>query len=103
MDYKGYYISDVQSLLLYDMMQTQQEILAELKKLNGSVTDVQVDADVIPEDECIGLTEEVQEAVTQATEQIEVLSVAPVKKPAQKKPAKKSTKKKGTKKTVKKA
>jgi DNA-binding protein H-NS len=103
MDYKGYYISDVQSLLLYDMMQTQQEILAELKKLNGSVTDVRLDADVIPEDECIGLTEEVQEAVVQVTEQIEALSVKPTKKPAKAPAKRKPTKKKNAKKAVKKA
>jgi hypothetical protein len=57
MDYKGYYISDVQSEILIDILQTQREILAELKKLNEPVTNVQIDVDVIQDDECIGLTE----------------------------------------------
>ena len=81
MDYKGYYVSDVQSEILIDILQTQKEILAELKKLNEPVTNVQIDPEY-QDEECIGLTEEVQEAVTQATEQIEALSVTPVKKPA---------------------
>ena len=94
MDYKGYYVSDVQSEILIDILQTQKEILAELKKLNEPVTDVQIDAEAIPEDECIGLTEEVQKAVVQAAEQFEALSVTPVKKSAQRKPASKTKKRK---------
>jgi hypothetical protein len=34
MEYKGYTISDTESLLLYDILETQREVLAELKKLN---------------------------------------------------------------------
>jgi len=34
MEYKGYNISDLQSLLLYNMLKVNNEILQELKKLN---------------------------------------------------------------------
>jgi hypothetical protein len=107
MEYKGYNISEVEALLLLDIFQVQQEILAELKKLNESKIKELLD------DESIGLTEdspEVTEAIVQATDEIEKLDgllkslddenvikaevqpVAEVKKPAQKKPAKKKTK-----------
>jgi hypothetical protein len=70
MDYKGYYVSDVQSEILIDILQTQKEILAELKKLNEPVMDVQIDADVIQEDVCIGLTEEVLPTVVSMLNEI---------------------------------
>jgi hypothetical protein len=65
MDYKGYYVSDVQSEILIDILQTQKEILAELKKLNEPVTDVQIDPEY-QDEECIGLTEEVLPTIVSA-------------------------------------
>ena len=76
MEYKGYNISDVNSLLLFDILQVQQEILAELK-LNHK--------EIIPEVEKV---EEVEE-----TKIIEKEINNPVKK-------KPTAKKKSTPKTV---
>jgi hypothetical protein len=119
MEYKGYNISEVESLLLLDILQVQQEILAELKKLNERQINIADGSDarqdkireLLQEEESIGLTEdspEVTEAIVQATDEIEKLDgllkniikaevqpVEEVKKPAQKKPA---TKKKSAKK-----
>ena len=103
MYYKGYPIGSVEAELLYDILQTQQEILEELRK-NGNP-----DAD----DECIGLTEEMSEDaeseasnqpindidadVPEPTETVPQEQPAPVNKPvSQKKPAQRKTAKKKT-------
>ena len=86
MEYKGYNISEINSIILLDILQVQQEILAELKRANP--------VESLPfEDD----SPEVTEAIVQATNQIEVLTKEiekPVKKPVQKKPAKKKAIKK---------
>lgn len=65
MYYKGYPISSVEAELLYDILQTQQEILAELKKQNES-TDTTVNEPILSEEET--------ESVDKANEQIEALA-----------------------------
>jgi len=92
-DYKGYSISDLQSELLYDILQTQQEILAELKRQNEPVNlDDSARHDRI--DELI----EKKETLPFEDAKQEVPDTKPVKKPAQRKPAKKKAKaKKATK------
>jgi len=88
MEYKGYNVSEINSIILLDILQVQQEILAELKRAN-SVEPLPFEDD----------SPEVTEAIVQATEQIEALTQEvekPVKKPIQKKPAKKKIIKKKT-------
>jgi hypothetical protein len=112
MEYKGNHIHSAEAILLYDILQIQQEILAELKKQNDPVTDVSVIPETAQEEEYTGLTEEtpeVAEAIVQATEQIKALAKEvkptvkkPVKNPVQKKPAaKRKPAKKKAKKTAK--
>jgi len=94
-EYEGYNISSVDSLILLDILQTQQEILAELKRQNAP--NIEVAPESLPFDSL-----EVTEAIIQATEQIKLLDeqVKPVKKPVQKKPAKKKTKSKAKRSTA---
>jgi hypothetical protein len=115
MDYKGYFLHEAYELLLYDILQTQQEILTELKRLAEPVTNTRLDVEVSHDDEYIGLTEDVAEEIQKDVSDVpqeevqdvpethaEPADVAktnkPVKKPVQKKPAskKRSTAKKKT-------
>ena len=54
MDYKGYSLYEAHELLLYDILQTQQDILTELKKMNSEdVSPVTVPEDAESNDELI--------------------------------------------------
>lgn len=60
MYYKGYLIDTAEAALLYDILQAQKEMLAELKKLNSQPES--------EDDDCIGLTDnEVPEQATNET------------------------------------
>lgn len=88
MEYNGYFIGNLESLLLHDILQVQQEILSELKRING-----------VPVVEAIHNTAEPEKDVAIEEEQekpaIEAVKAAP------KKPRKPTKKKSGTKKSVK--
>ena len=108
MEYKSYNISEVNSLLLLDILQVQQDILAKLKQqFEANIDPVDTDARRDRISELIQQQDspEVAEAIVQATNQIEALAQEvekPVKKPAPKKPTqKKSTKKTKSKKATK--
>jgi len=98
MDYKGFSISDTQSALLYDILQTQQEILAELKKLNNKP----VKAATVPQDEPESTDEElpipevaqVEKPITDVQNEVKKSTRKPAKRRQTKK---KSQSKKATK------
>lgn len=93
--YEGYSISDVHAELLLSILQTQQEVLAELKKLSKpveAVTATQDSPESVIEELPVPVIEQVEKPVTEVAE-----TVKPVKKPVQKKPAtKRKTAKKKT-------
>jgi len=47
-EYKGYHLYEASALLLFDILQTQQEILFELKKLNERLEPVEHHIEIEP-------------------------------------------------------
>ena len=82
MEYKGYSMSDLQSLLLFDMLQAQKDILAELKRISADKTESQ-------EEIFIGMTEDAKTEQGVKLEQDAKDEKKAVSEQAKKRPAKK--------------
>lgn len=81
MDYKGYLINSVEAELLHDILLTQQEILAELKRTGATQSDSAKINDELP----IDVTEPVETPPT--VEEKPVQKKPTQRKPVQRKPS----------------